>query len=142
MALTADVDDGTIVPVTLGSSTQLKGIANLLDDMVQYFPKPNDRKKAGILTKSNEVFEADYDFAKPKSAQIFKTIVDPFIGKYSLIKVCSGVIKNDDALYNVTKETEEKLSKLYVYGRKPHHRGSGASCRRYRCYRKTGCEDR
>ena len=114
MALTADVDDGTIVPVTLGSSTQLKGIANLLDDMVQYFPKPNDRKKAGILTKSNEVFEADYDFAKPKSAQIFKTIVDPFIGKYSLIKVCSGVIKNDDTLYNVTKETEEKLSKLYV----------------------------
>ena len=87
MALTADVDDGTIVPVTLGSSTQLKGIANLLDDMVQYFPKPNDRKKAGILTKSNEVFEADYDFAKTKSAQIFKTIVDPFIGKYSLIKV-------------------------------------------------------
>ena len=47
--------------------------------------------------------------------QIFKTIVDPFIGKYSLIKVCSGVIKNDDTLYNVTKETEEKLSKLYVF---------------------------
>ena len=49
------------------------------------------------MTKSNEVFEADYDFAKSKSAQIFKTIVDPFIGKYSLIKVCSGVIKNDDS---------------------------------------------
>ena len=56
MALTADVDDGTIRTGNLqSSSAQLKGIANLLDDMVEYFPKPNDRKKAGILTKSNEV---------------------------------------------------------------------------------------
>ena len=120
MALTADVEDGTIVPVTLGSSVQLKGVANLLDDIVQYFPSPDKRKKAGILTKTNEVFEADYNFAKTKSAQIWKTIVDPFIGKYSMIKVCSGVVKNDDALYNVDKGTEEKISKLYVFeGSKP-----------------------
>ena len=85
MALTANIEDNAIVPVTLGSSTQLKGIANLLDDIVQYFPAPNKRKKAGILTKANTVFEADYDFAKAKSAQIWKTIVDPFIGKYSMI---------------------------------------------------------
>jgi len=120
MALTANIEDCAIVPVTLGSSTQLKGIANLLDDIVQYFPAPNKRKKAGIMTKANAVFEADYDFAKAKSAQIWKTIVDPFIGKYSLIKVCSGVIKNDDTLYNVDKENEERISKLYVFeGSKP-----------------------
>ena len=40
--------------------------------------------------------------------------VDPFIGKYSLIKVCSGVIKCDDAIYNKDKDVEEKISKLYV----------------------------
>jgi elongation factor G len=120
MALTANVDDCTMVPVTLGSSTQLKGVANLLDDIVQYFPSPNRRKKAGINTKTNEIFEADYDFSKAKSAQIWKTIVDPFIGKYSMIKVCSGVIKNDDALYNVDSGNEEKISKLYVFeGNKP-----------------------
>ena len=115
MALTANVADGSMVPVTLGASVQLKGAANLLDDIVQYFPSPDKRKKAGIDTKTNAVFEADYDFAKAKSAQIFKTIVDPYIGKYSLIKVCSGVIKNDDSLYNINKDVEERLSKLYVF---------------------------
>lgn len=120
MALTANVDDGSIVPVTLGSSVQLKGVANLLDDIVQYFPSPDKRKKAGISMKTNEIFEADYDFSKAKTAQVWKTIVDPFIGKYSMIKVCSGVIKNDDTLYNSDKDAEEKINKLYVFeGSKP-----------------------
>ena len=64
--------------------------------------------------------EANYDFTKAKSAYIWKTIVDPFLGKYSLIKVCSGVIKSDDVLYNVDKQSDEKLNKLYVLeGSKP-----------------------
>ena len=58
--------------------------------------------------------QADYNFAKPKSAYVFKTIVDPFIGKYSLIKVNSGVLKTDDVLYNYHKGVEEKIGKLYV----------------------------
>lgn len=120
MALTVNVDECEIVPVAMGSPVQLRGVANLLDDIVQYFPSPNKRKIAGISTKTNEIFEADYNFAKAKSAQVFKTIVDPFIGKYSLIKVCSGVIKNDDALYNIDKDTEQKINKLYVFeGSKP-----------------------
>ncbi|MEE0418894.1 MAG: elongation factor G [Lachnospiraceae bacterium] len=120
MALTANVDDCEIVPVAMGSPVELRGVANLLDDIVQYFPSPDKRKIAGVNTKTNEIFEADYDFAKAKSAQVFKTIVDPFIGKYSLIKVCSGVIKNDDTLYNVDKDTEQKINKLYIFeGSKP-----------------------
>ena len=75
---------------------------------------------AGVNLKTNEVFEANYDFAKPKSAYIWKTIVDPFIGKYSLIKVCSGVLKSDDQLYNQDKDVDEKVGKLYVLqGNKP-----------------------
>ncbi|MBR6329524.1 MAG: elongation factor G, partial [Lachnospiraceae bacterium] len=65
-------------------------------------------------TKTNEVFDANYDFTKPKSAFIWKTISDPFLGKYSIIKVASGVIKKDDMLYNEDKDTEEKLAKLYM----------------------------
>ena len=46
--------------------------------------------------------------------------MDPFIGKYSLIKVNSGVLKTDDLLYNVDGEVEEKIGKLYVLqGNKP-----------------------
>ena len=95
-------------------------MANLLDDIVQYFPSPDKRSVAGINTKTNEIFEANYDFAKAKSAQVFKTIVDPFIGKYSMIKVKSGVIKSDDVIFNIDKDAEQKLNKLYVFeGSKP-----------------------
>jgi elongation factor G len=69
---------------------------------------------AGISLKNNEIFQADYDFSKAKSAYIWKTIVDPFIGKYSLIKVMSGVLKADDMIYNKDKDIEEKVSKLYI----------------------------
>ena len=120
MALTVNVNEGEIVPVAMGSPVQLQGVSNLLDDIVQYFPSPDKRTISGINTKTNEIFEADYNFAKAKSAQIFKTIVDPFIGKYSLMKVCSGVIKNDDVIYNIDKDAEQKLNKLYVFeGSKP-----------------------
>jgi len=70
--------------------------------------------------KTSEIYHCDYDFSKAKSAYIWKTIVDPFIGKYSLIKVNSGVIKTDDVLYNVDKDIEEKIGKIYVLqGNKP-----------------------
>ena len=75
-------------------------------DIVKYFPSPDKRTCAGINTTNNEVYPADYDFAKPKSAYIFKTIVDPYIGKYSLIKVNSGVLKTDDITGIVTKRLE------------------------------------
>lgn len=113
-ALTVNVSDGSIVPVAMGSPVNLYGVANLLDDMVQYFPSPDKRTIAGINRKTNEIYQANYDFAKAKSAFVFKTIVDPFIGKYSLIKVASGVIKNDDVLYNAQQDEEVKLNKLYV----------------------------
>ena len=46
--------------------------------------------------------------------------MDPFIGKYSLIKVNSGVLKTDDLLYNVDRDIEEKIGKIYVLqGNKP-----------------------
>ncbi len=119
-ALRTNVSDGSIVPVTMGASVNLQGIKILLDDVVSYFPAPNERKIAGVNMKTKEVYEADYNFAKAKSAFVFKTIVDPFIGKYSMIKVASGVIKSDDTLYNEAKDSEERLNKLYVMeGSKP-----------------------
>lgn len=113
-ALYTNVDDVSIVPVTMGASLNLQGIQILLDDIVSYMPSPDKRKIAGVNMKTKEVFEADYSFSKAKSAFIWKTIVDPFIGKYSMIKVASGVIKSDDTLYNSAKDSEERISKLYV----------------------------
>ena len=119
-AVRTNVMEGSIVPMSMGSNVLCQGIYTLLDDIVKYFPSPENREMAGVNLKTNEIFQADYDFAKAKSAYIFKTIVDPFIGKYSLIKVCSGVFKSDDMVYNSEKDIEEKVSKLYVLqGNKP-----------------------
>ncbi len=119
-ALRTNVCDCSIVPMTMGSSVLCQGTYTLLDDIIKYLPSPENREVAGINMKTSEVYHADYDFSKAKSAYIWKTIVDPFIGKYSLIKVNSGVLKTDDLLYNVDKDIEEKIGKLYVLqGNKP-----------------------
>ena len=119
-AMRTEVMDGDIVPVAMGSNIQVHGVANLLSDIVRFFPSPDNRSCAGINRKTNEIFEGNYDFAKAKSAYVFKTMVDPFIGKYSFIKVCSGVLKGDDTLYNGDSDAEAKLGKIYtMVGNKP-----------------------
>lgn len=119
-ALRTNINSGSIVPMTMGSNVLCQGVYTLLDDIVKYMPSPENKQVAGISMKNHEIFEANFDFSKPKSAYIFKTIVDPFIGKYSLIKVYSGVIKSDDVLYNLDKDVEEKVGKIYVLqGNKP-----------------------
>ena len=119
-AMRTEVMNGDIVPVAMGSNVQAQGVANLLSDIVRFFPSPEYRECAGINRKTNEIFVANYDFAMPKSAYVFKTMVDPFIGKYSFVKVCSGVLKGDDLLYNAESDAEAKAGKLYtLIGNKP-----------------------
>ena len=113
-ALALCVGDGSLVPVCMGSPVNLQGVRNLLDDICGCFPSPAEREKAGIIKNTSEIFEANYDFTMSKSATVFKTIVDPFLGKYSMMKVCSGVIKSGDTLYDVDQDAEVKLNKLYV----------------------------
>ncbi|MCR5099786.1 MAG: elongation factor G [Butyrivibrio sp.] len=119
-ALRQNVCEGSIVPIEMGSNILCQGIYTLLDDIVKYMPAPENRKMAGINMNTNEIFEANFDFSKAKTAFVFKTMNDPFIGKYSLIKVRSGVIKSDDQLYDSNKDMELKIGKLYVLtGNKP-----------------------
>ena len=119
-AMRTEVMDGDIVPVAMGSNVQAQGVANLLSDIVRFFPSPDKRTCSGINRRTNDIFEANYDFSKAKTAYVFKTMVDPFIGKYSFVKVCSGVLKGDDIRYNADTEAEEKPGKLYtMYGNKP-----------------------
>ncbi len=119
-AMRTEVMSGSIVPVAMGSNTEAQGVANLLSDIVRFFPSPDWKECAGLNRKTNEIYEANYDFAKAKSAYVFKTMVDPFIGKYSFVKVCSGVLKGEDVLVNTSSDTDEKLGKIYtMIGNKP-----------------------
>ena len=113
-ALRKSVGDTSLVPVLMGSGLEAKGVRNLIDQIVNYFPSPNKTIITGINQKTGNSFHADYDENKEMTAKVFKTIADPFIGKFSLIKICSGVLKADSTIYNVAKDVEEKISRLYV----------------------------
>ncbi|MDD3174635.1 MAG: elongation factor G [Herbinix sp.] len=114
MALRNNVIDGTVVPVMMGSGVNAQGTTMLLQAIEKYFPDPARMKISGKNVKNGEIFSADYDEKKPFSARVFKTIADPFIGKFSLFKVCSGVIKSDASVFNSDKDTDEKVNRLYV----------------------------
>lgn len=115
-ALRRGVIDCDIVPVQMGSGVNTYGTNMLLQSFQKYFPSPEKAEvfKKGTNLKTGEEIVADKDNDKPVSAYVFKTIMDPFVGKYSLVKVCTGVLHNNDVVYNAGKETEEKLQKLYV----------------------------
>ncbi len=113
-ALINNVHNGTVVPVLMGSGISSRGSNMLLQVITKYFPSPVDLNISGKNTDTDEVFEANYDPELPTTAKVFKSISDPFIGKFSLVKVCSGILRADSVVYNTTSHEDEKVSRLYV----------------------------
>ena len=113
-ALRAHVIEGDIVPVMMGSGINCQGFKVLLQVIDKYFPAPNHFECIGVDVSTGERFTAKYNDDVSLSARVFKTIVDPFIGKYSLMKICTGTLKGDTVVYNVNKDAEEKIGKVYI----------------------------
>ena len=115
-ALRKSVNEGSVVPVQCGSGLFNISIANLLQTCVEFLPSPirDNVKIFGKDPRTDKEYNVDYDSRRAFSAYVFKTIVDPFIGRYSLVKVCSGTLKSDSVIYNYEKSTEEKLNRLYL----------------------------
>ncbi|MCB6344580.1 elongation factor G [Clostridium sp. AF18-27] len=113
-ALRTHVIQGDIVPVMMGSGLNCQGFKVLLQAIDKYFPSPDHFECIGVDVSTGERFTAKYNDDVNLSARVFKTIVDPFIGKYSLMKICTGTLKGDTVVYNVNKDMEEKIGKLYV----------------------------
>ena len=113
-ALKTNVVDGSIVPVMMGSGINAQGIKMLIYGIRKYFPSPAQTSVYGNLITTGQMIPVEYDAEKHMSAKVFKTLVDPFIGKYSLFKVCTGTLSADSTIYNVKQEKEEKVSKIYV----------------------------
>ncbi len=113
-ALRANVMDGTIVPVLIGSGLAAQGMKMLLLAIAKYFPSPKNRTEKAKDMTNGELIQVTYDNDRYFSAKVFKTLMDPFIGKYSFIKVISGKLTADTPIYNVTKDAPEKTGKIYV----------------------------
>ena len=113
-ALKENVHKCTITPVAMGSGLNCQGMNYLLQCIEKYFPSPDQRECIGTDLATGERFTAVPNADASASALIWKTIVDPFIGKYSLFKVVTGELSSDSLLYNTVKEQEEKIGKVYI----------------------------
>ena len=87
----------------------------MLDEVVNYLPSPCDRPSfKGTNPKTGETIRREMKVSEPFSALVFKTIVDPFIGKLSLFKVMSGELESGTTVYNANKDYNEKTTVLYT----------------------------
>jgi elongation factor G len=107
------ISNGDLVPVIVGSAEKTIGIDLLLNVAKNYIPNPAE-VGVNLGYKGEEQIERKVDVKEPFSAIVFKTIVDPFVGKLSLFKVLSGKMTKDNELYNVSKDKTEKLGGLFV----------------------------
>lgn len=110
--ITAGMLDGSVVPLIAGSATVGTGLDLLMDCIVKYMPAPDDeRANIGFRVESGNPRKVNAN--EPLSAVVFKTIVDPFLGKISIFKVVSGKVTKDTEIYNSSKNIVEKAAGLF-----------------------------
>ncbi len=115
------IQKGIITPVTCVSSTMMAGIDMLLKELELLIPVAPEKQLA--MDASGEPTEINCKPDAPLSAVIFKTAVDPFIGKLSFLKVLAGTLKSGMELVNTTDGTTEKIGKLIeLCGKKQQER--------------------
>lgn len=107
------ISQASLFPVFVGSANANWGISHTLDQMVRFFPTPEDGHAVTAVNRSGESFQIKTDQDGPLAAFVFKTIVDPFVGKISLFRVYSGVFTDSGSVYNVNKESDERINGLY-----------------------------
>lgn len=103
------------IPVMAGSALQNRGIINLMDEIVKYMPKAKERREiVATDLKKDELTGVSCEEDGPFAAQVFKTVVDPFVGKLNVMKVFRGTLKSGTAVYNATTGKTERISQIYL----------------------------
>ena len=103
----------SLFPVLCGSATTTLGSLMLMDDIVDLLPNPMEGNYHKATTADGETEEFVVSPGGVPTAFVFKTVSDQY-GKYSYIKVLSGVITSDMSLVDSRTGTSEKLGRLYV----------------------------
>lgn len=107
------IAEGNIVPVCSSAFQLGAGLEGLLDLLVTYVPTPLQHGPYAGFNDNNEPVERMSVVDAPVSAFVFKTIVDPFVGKISVMKVVTGKLNSGDEVYNERADKTEKLGKLF-----------------------------
>ena len=113
-ALAQGFAEAKVFPVFVGSALKNVGIKKFLNSLVEFFPAPDSKDYQGINPKTDELVERKV--SEPFSGQIFKTMVDPFVGRMSYVRVFSGDMRGDATyqLFGDNSEGQERLSGLFT----------------------------
>ena len=120
------LQSGDTIPILGGSAVQNIGVINLMNEIVDLMPSPSERRPvSATLLETGEKIKVFCDENLPFAGQVFKTVVDPFAGKLSYIRVFTGSIKTGDEVYDSANDKEEKIGSLYILkGKKQESVGS------------------
>lgn len=106
---------GDTIPVMGGSATQNMGVINLMNEIVAIMPSPKERRAIrAIDIEKDEQITVPCDENAPFSAQVFKTVADPFVGKLSMLRVFTGSLKSGMTVLNTITGEKERITSLYV----------------------------
>ena len=108
------VRSGDIRPVYCGSATNCTGIERLLDLIIEYLPNYAEKGIVEVKDNKGAIVKLETNENEALSALVVKTIVDPFVGKISYIKVFSGTLKSDSMVYNSNSQQMEKITQIYA----------------------------
>lgn len=129
-SLTRAVAKRKVFPVLTGSGLADKGIAELLDAVIQYLPSPLER--AGVAgsnpLKPEEKKEVSFKPDGPFLAFVFKSISDPYVGQLTLLRVFSGSLQSNTGFYNVNKKIKERIGPVHFLQGKEQRTVEAASC--------------
>src|SRR3989338_3972305 len=113
-AIRKGVIQGKFFPI-LGGDNRMPTVQRILDAIVEYLPSPIDIPPVkGLNPVTGEEEERKADENEPFSALAFKINVDPHIGRLVWLRIYSGTLKSGNTIYNPTKRTSERLSKLIL----------------------------
>lgn len=112
-ALKKAIFNAQIFPVLSGVSTEGAGIEEFLNFILEEMPSVADRQGRKAKKGEQEV-DIEYKIDAPLRAQVFKTIIDPFVGQLSIFRVFSGKLCANSQVFNVTKESKEKIGQVYL----------------------------
>jgi elongation factor G len=103
------IEDDAIFPIYCGSSIQLAGVDALMDSLISFFPSPAAYKVHAVKAGTGDQIELNPSSDEKFAGLVFKTMVDAFVGKISLIKVCSGELKSDMIVFTAGLLTQKKF---------------------------------
>lgn len=104
------------IPIMCGSAITGVGTHVLLDTIISYLPSPLYIGEVIGTDPRNEedLVKCHPDPSEPFCGFIFKTRIDPFVGRISYCRIRSGILKSGDEIINVSQDTKEKVSHIYM----------------------------